>query len=109
MTKTTDVISSSGQPWQLQPSYFTQLPPPPEYPGFSVEKPEQLRRSYETMDRVDPAEMSACKSQPDLTRYWETHNKMMEEALQREDQRFVFILWWILKFTCIPNVICIQM
>ncbi|XP_056004959.1 angiomotin-like protein 1 isoform X2 [Ostrea edulis] len=87
MTKTTDVISSSGQTWQLQPSYFTQLPPPPEYPGFSVEKPEQLRRSYETMDRVDPAEMSACKSQPDLTRYWETHSKMMEqETLQREDQ-----------------------
>ncbi|XP_061184323.1 angiomotin-like isoform X2 [Saccostrea echinata] len=91
MTKTTDQLTSTnGQQWavdQLQSPYFTQLPPPPEYPGFSVDKNEHLRRSYETVDRSDPADMSVCKSQPDLTRYWEAHSKMMEqEHLQREDQ-----------------------
>lgn len=90
VSKTTEnVTSTSGQQWtmdQLQSPYFTQLPPPPEYPGFHVEKTEQLRRSYETMERCDPAEMSACKSQPDLTHYWEAHSKMVEQNLQREDQ-----------------------
>lgn len=91
MTKTTDHMTpASGQQWtvdHLQSPYFTQLPPPPEYPGFSVEKHEHLRRSYETMERSDPSEMSQCKSQPDLTRYWEAHSKMLEqEHSQREDQ-----------------------
>lgn len=102
VSKTTEnVTSTSGQQWtmdQLQSPYFTQLPPPPEYPGFHVEKTEQLRRSYETMERCDPAEMSACKSQPDLTHYWEAHSKMVEQNLQREDQRFVCKLCCIKLF-----------
>lgn len=102
VSKTTEnVTSTSGQQWtmdQLQSPYFTQLPPPPEYPGFHVEKTEQLRRSYETMERCDPAEMSACKSQPDLTHYWEAHSKMVEQSLQREDQRFVCKLYCIKLF-----------
>ncbi|CAG2213248.1 unnamed protein product [Mytilus edulis] len=56
-------------PNQLQSSYFTTLPPPPEYPGT---KANELRRSYETVERTD---MTTCRSQPDLSRYMEAHNK----------------------------------
>lgn len=57
-------------PNHLQSSYFTNLPPPPEYPG--AKSNEHLRRSYETVERTD---MTTCRSQPDLSRYMEAHNK----------------------------------
>ena len=73
-------------PNQLQSSYFTNLPPPPEYPGA---KANELRRSYETVERTD---MTTCRSQPDLSRYMEAHNKSANLLygsghLEHEDSR----------------------
>ncbi|KAK3095196.1 hypothetical protein FSP39_011357 [Pinctada imbricata] len=80
---------------QLQSAYFTHLPPPPEYPGSTPDRPE-LRRSYETVGKSDIADLTACKSQPDLSKYWEAHNKQLQQyyaganvehsSPQREDQ-----------------------
>ena len=62
-------VESSANHANLQPSYFVNLSPPPEYPGS---KPHELRRSYETVERTD---MTTCRYQPDLSRYMEAHNK----------------------------------
>lgn len=63
----------------LQSPYFTNLPPPPEYPG---EKPE-LKRSYETVGKID---MTPCRSQPDLSRYWEAHDKQLKQLVYSNEE-----------------------
>ncbi|KAJ8310695.1 hypothetical protein KUTeg_012560 [Tegillarca granosa] len=63
----------------LQSPYFTNLPPPPEYPGG---KPE-LKRSYETVGKID---MTPCRSQPDLSRYWEAHDKQLKQLVYSNEE-----------------------
>ncbi|XP_033759809.1 angiomotin-like isoform X1 [Pecten maximus] len=59
----------------LQAAYFTTLTPPPQYPGanglYENMDRTKMKRSYETVESV---EIKSCHSQPDLHRYWESHN-----------------------------------
>ncbi|OWF55182.1 angiomotin-like isoform X2 [Mizuhopecten yessoensis] len=71
-------VGSNQQPTTnsgLQAAYFTTLTPPPQYPGanglYENMDRTKMKRSYETVESV---EMKSCHSQPDLHRYWETHN-----------------------------------
>jgi len=93
---------NSGSNTSLQSSYFTDLPPPPQYPGSkgmyeNVDR-TKMRRSYETVESND---LKGSHSHPDLSRYHESHNKQLMSQLgmgvpqyqQRDNHRYVLYVF----------------
>lgn len=83
-------LQSSGSATSLQSSYFTTLPPPPQYPvqGMYENNSERtkMRRSYETVDRTDTGDNSnikQCHSYSDLSGYLNAHYIMSQQQQQQ--------------------------